>query len=107
MSFAQIAGVRDDIGAGGPRLVSGPVARAIVHDEHARDERTYAAHHVADRRGFIVRGYQRDHGQYHARFLIMSAGRRMTDASASAHTLTAETIPIDRNGGYEDVMSVP
>jgi hypothetical protein len=31
----------------------------------------------------------------------------MTDAIATAHTLTAETIPIDRSGGYEDVMSVP
>ena len=35
------------------------------------------------------------------------AGSTSTDAAASVTTLTAETIPIERSGGYDDLISVP
>ena len=35
------------------------------------------------------------------------AGSTSTDAITSVTTLTADTTPIDRNGGYEEVTRVP
>ena len=59
-------------------------------------------------RRFVERRNERDrrHGHWR-RPLSSSAGSTSTDAAASVTTLTAETMPIERSGGYDESTSVP
>ena len=54
---------------------------------------------------FVERWNDRD--GVHPRFPIRRAGSTSTDATASVKALTAETIPMERSGGYEELSSVP
>jgi hypothetical protein len=106
-AFSAVRRVHDDVGAGRARGVRCAICRTVVDDQDLRHERQDAANHVGDRPGLIVSGHQRGGFHLHPRILIMSAGSNKTDATASAETLTADTRPIDRSGGYEELISVP
>ena len=84
-----------------------PSRRAVVHDDDVRDERAHAPTTLAMVAGFVEGGNQR--GSAHVIVAASpSAGPAAisTDAAASATTLTVETTPIERSGGYDDVTSV-
>ncbi len=108
VSLAQVRGVRNDVSAGGPRLVAvpslDPSSTTITCETNGRTPRD----DLGDGRRFIVGRYQRGHVHRHDRVvLIINAGSRIIDAQRQREHADAETSPIERNGGYEDVISVP
>ena len=95
----------DHFGAGTVRELPRPVTRSIVNDDYVIGAANDPSDNGPDRARFVIGRDQRS--RLHDRRSMSSAGRTSTDATASVMTLTPETMPIDRNGGYEDVNSVP
>ena len=108
--LAEIDGVRPATSAPAvARPLGGAVGRAIVDDDDVRRPRrgrpsTTAAMVPASLNAGISAA---------VRIVIVrrpvrsSAGSTSTDAAASVTTLTADTMPIERSGGYDDQTSVP
>ena len=104
----HIGGVGRDFRSRFTRPISGAVGRAVVDDDHVVDSGAQAFDDGRNRSRFVERRDQRDGTHGHRRRPVSSsAGSTSTDAAASVTTLTAETIPIERSGGYDDHMSVP
>jgi hypothetical protein len=104
---APLAGVRlapQHLRPGCARACRRLVGRPIVHDQHVRDDALQARDDVRDR-ACLVEG-RHDGDGVHPRSPISSAGSTSTDAAASVKTLTAEMIPIERRGGYEESSKV-
>ena len=104
-SLTAIRLAADDFGANPVRELTRPVTRSIVDDDYVIDGGSNTSDNRLDRARLIVGRDQRN--GFHDRGSISSAGCTSTDATASVMTLTPETMPIDRNGGYEEVKSVP
>ena len=108
VTLPQIVGVGRDVRSRLTRPISGAIGRPIVDDDHAIDRRAHALDDGGNRSRFVERRNQRDRAHGHRRRPVSSrAGSTSTDAAASVTTLTAETIPIERSGGYDDHTSVP
>src|SRR5204863_5982684 len=108
LSFSAVRIVTEKMCACGARDFSGAVCRPIIHYDHGIHQVADAPDHVRNRAGLVERRDQGSRPDGHARWSSMiSAGRTSTDAAASATTLTAETTPIDRSGGYDEYTSVP
>ena len=97
------------------------VRRPVVHNDDVIDRAAKAFDDLRDRSGLVQgRDDGGNSGRHRAgaassraavaatgrRSLRSSAGSTRTDAAASATVLATDTMPIDRNGGYEDQISV-
>ena len=119
LSFAKVGAVDDDLGARGPGAFRRLIRRPIVNHDDLIDDAAQAVHHSRDGGGLVQRGND-SRGSWRHRVgvsaaagsppacpLRSSAGRTSTEAAARATVLAADTMPIDRNGGYEDQIKVP
>ena len=93
------------LGAGTVRELTRPITRSIVDDDDVIDAVNDPGDNRLDRARLVVGRDQRD--SLHSRRSISSAGRTSTEATANVMALTPETMPIDRNGGYDELKSVP
>src|SRR5690606_15043829 len=108
VSLPAVLRMTQDLGTGGLRQAGRMVRGAVVHDQDAGDGEADAAHDGGDGRGLVAGRDDGGRPDCHARRPSWrSAGSTSTDAAASATTLTAETRPIERSGGYDEFTSVP
>ena len=101
-------GVRNHRRSRSARGISRRIGRPVVHDDDARDAAVRSPVMTCAIVALFVQGR---HDRHTCEFTnpapCSMAGRTSTEAITSVTTLTTDTTPIDRNGGYEELTSVP